>query len=246
MLRIQPLILALSLGLASFMQVAAQQYTYTTSTITSCGPDASGGPGGAGGAAPTLLGPGNLIVGMPPCPACDCNTCVHSNIYTTSFGAFCPHGTTAMAYTITEVYSGMSAVPTLADRPHCPPGFTTAVETCTVCGEQPITATMTYPVGGSPYVPEMAVATQTGSPGKLFRYQPSKQQFTNNHLSASSCCTCRRKQWVYSLHRTNSWGQQLTDNGHVGWPLGCSSVHGSFWPVKTEPSIFGAAFFLPL
>ena len=70
-----------------------------------------------------------------------------------------------MAYTITEVYSGMSAAPTLADRPHCPPGFTTGVETCTVCGDTPITATMTYPAGGSPYVPGMAVATATGGAG---------------------------------------------------------------------------------
>lgn len=34
-------------------------------------------------------------------------------------------------------------------------GFTTAVETCTSCGVEPITATLTFPNGGRPYVPEM-------------------------------------------------------------------------------------------
>lgn len=63
----------------------------------------------------------------------------------------------------------MSALPTFAEPTECPYGFTTSEATCTVCGDKPITQTMTYPAGGVPYDTGLQSAyptlapTQTGS-----------------------------------------------------------------------------------
>ncbi|RYP89238.1 hypothetical protein DL769_000143 [Monosporascus sp. CRB-8-3] len=60
------------------------------------------------------------------------------------------------AYTITETFVGMSSLPNFATPTSIPYGFTTALETCDICGGgvggKPVIATVTYPSGGVPYV----------------------------------------------------------------------------------------------
>lgn len=66
-------------------------------------------------------------------------------VYTTAFQQFCPTGLEYKTYTIT------------CGSPDChgksgeiPPGFTASPSTCYVCGPEPITAIITYPVPTGP------------------------------------------------------------------------------------------------
>ncbi|KAG9251494.1 uncharacterized protein F5Z01DRAFT_639104 [Emericellopsis atlantica] len=133
-----------------------QAVSYTTSTVTECFPNAPGLPTPGLGPAPTGR---ECRMPISRCGACDCSSCAHTTTYTTSFPAFCASGLTDVMYTVTEVRSGMAKPPVITSRPSVPEGFTVAEETCTVCGDEPITRTMTCPVDGAPYVPvETAVA----------------------------------------------------------------------------------------
>src|SRR3569833_86193 len=140
---------------------SAQQLSYSTSLVTESFSSSTSAPAPA--QMVVVTGSGSQVgVTMPACPGCDCATCVHTSTFVTNFAVFCPHGTTNQPYTVTEVYRGMSSYPSMANPTSVPYGFTTALETCTVCGETPITATMTYPSGGVPYVSGMAIPTDTG------------------------------------------------------------------------------------
>jgi hypothetical protein len=100
---------------------------------------------------------------MPPCDVCDCPSCTTTSVFTTALPAFCSEQTpTQQTFKATETYVGMSSLPTFATPTTVPYGFTVALETCTICGTEPLTMTMTFPSGGRPYV--ASVATETDDP----------------------------------------------------------------------------------
>ncbi|KAH8899949.1 hypothetical protein GQ53DRAFT_815990 [Thozetella sp. PMI_491] len=137
---------------------SAQVLKYTTSVVTTCyseGAEPTPPP------PPPLLLPYNFFCLMPLWPGGDCERCAQTSIYTTNFGVFCPTGTSQHPYTVTEVYSGMSSLPTFESSTCVPYGFTTAVHTCTVCGDDHVTATMTYPASSHPYGPGMPTPTDS-------------------------------------------------------------------------------------
>ncbi|KAM0352518.1 hypothetical protein ACHAPU_002186 [Fusarium lateritium] len=133
------------------------QLTYATATITQCFTR-------DGLAAPTIdvtdatyivnkpVVTGGPIVVEVQAPDCDCGcpTCVHTFAYTTKYQAFCSTGLYEQDYIVTETYKGMEAKPTLDHS--IPLGFTCDVQTCTTCGPEPVTATITYPISDRPYV----------------------------------------------------------------------------------------------
>ncbi|KAI3390897.1 hypothetical protein diail_8442 [Diaporthe ilicicola] len=152
-----------SLALASLAAiVGAQDVCYpqvTSGTITECVPNTGvPKPTPFGAACPNPLhsqpngGPITVAVPMPSCQECGCATCVHANVYTTSFATFCPKGITTQVYVVKELYTGMPAAPSISQRPDVPMGFVQGVQTCHSCGPKPITTKLTYPVDGCPFV----------------------------------------------------------------------------------------------
>ncbi|ETS76290.1 hypothetical protein PFICI_11677 [Pestalotiopsis fici W106-1] len=113
--------------------------------------------------APYYTGWGPVDYSMPACE-CGCPTCSHTSVYSTNYPIFCSTGVTDQTYTITETYHGMPTLPTFAEPTECPYGFTTEEVTCTVCGDAPITQTMTYPSGGCPYDTGLQSAYPTLAP----------------------------------------------------------------------------------
>ncbi|EEY20257.1 conserved hypothetical protein [Verticillium alfalfae VaMs.102] len=158
--------LAVLTALLQSLHVVAQSSTYTTSIITTCIT-----------VTPSIATPTKsfhvpdtaVTVFVPDCFQCDCAVCVHTTRLTTTLSAFCPTGIVDRPYVVEHVYSGMSAIPTMTDPTFILAGFTTAVETCTSCGPEPITATLTFPNGGSPYAPEM---TQAAAPSRGIKHGP--------------------------------------------------------------------------
>ncbi|KAF4450272.1 hypothetical protein F53441_6554 [Fusarium austroafricanum] len=145
----------------------AVQLTYRTATITQCFirdtlTRTINGPVG-----PTCVvkkpantgDPITIQVQAPNCEACGCKTCVQTMAYTTKFYAFCSTGLYEQDYVITETYSGLDTKPTM-DSHSLPFGFTCDVQTCTSCGPEPITATITYPVTNRPYMNAVSHPTQ--------------------------------------------------------------------------------------
>lgn len=170
-----------SATLAGLLTVAKAQsvlidgvlFAYQTATITECFP--MGGSGleptpslSIGGNAPIIHRPavtGQPIiveVEAPSCDSCGCDTCAHTEVYTLTCDVFCDAGLCKQAYVVTETYSGMTAKPTLAET-GLPFGFTCDVQTCTSCGPEPITATITYPLTDRLYINK--VPAPTGVPG---------------------------------------------------------------------------------
>jgi hypothetical protein len=96
---------------------------------------------------------------MPECQDCGCTDCAYTNTYTTTLDVFAPTGLAQFPYSVKEIYRGMSTMPADATPTAIPYGFTSGVETCNNCGDEPITATMTYPRGGSPYQESVPTAT---------------------------------------------------------------------------------------
>ncbi|KAL4723165.1 hypothetical protein ACLX1H_009655 [Fusarium chlamydosporum] len=135
---------------------SAQRYTYTTRTMTECfsTTQSSFGP-----AEPTQGQDNYYTVDMPECEDCGCTDCAYTNTYTTTLDVFAPSGIAQFPYSVKEIYRGMSAMPADATPTAVPYGFTTGVETCSICGDEPVTATMTYPRGGSPYREDIPTAT---------------------------------------------------------------------------------------
>ncbi|KAF4469130.1 hypothetical protein FALBO_3967 [Fusarium albosuccineum] len=159
----------LLLGALWSAQAAAQRYTYTTQTITEC---FSSTQSDFGPAAPTQGSGKYWTVEMPECHDCHCPDCTYTHTYTTTLDVFSPHGLVEFPYAIKEIYRGMSAMPADATPTAIPYGFTSGVETCNICGDEPMVATMTYPRGGSPYqasatAPASAVETKFERPSTL-------------------------------------------------------------------------------
>lgn len=88
-----------------------------------------------------------------------------STVYETVYPTFCSTGLQDVTYTVTE------GCPCTADRPagYIPQGFTTTVATCTTCGEQTLTETLTCPIAttapGSPAGSAPAAITGAAAPG---------------------------------------------------------------------------------
>ncbi|KAF4500265.1 hypothetical protein FAGAP_3532 [Fusarium agapanthi] len=121
---------------------------------------------------PAVTGEAIIVEVQAPDCHCGCPTCVHTLEYTTKYPAFCSTGMFEQEYVITETYSGMEAKPTKNehDLPH---GFTCEVQTCTTCGPEPVTATITHPVSGH-YMNEVAPTEMPmAKPGNE---QPGKEQ----------------------------------------------------------------------
>ena len=80
-------------------------------------------------------------------------------VYRTHYTQVCPTGFKDVEYTVTE------DCPCTANRPsnYIPSGFTTEVVTCTVCGDKPVTTTLTVPISTGPYA--SAGASATGGAG---------------------------------------------------------------------------------
>lgn len=150
--------------------VAAKRYTYTTSTVTSCFTSTPTNFVPAA-ATPTQGSDGAYTVNMPECKNCEpCTDCAYTRTYTTSYGVFAPTGVATQAYTIKEVYSGMTTAPDAKATGGVPQGFTTGVQVCTACGDEPVTQTMTYPQGGKPYASGMTnVPTDVAGPTTFAR-----------------------------------------------------------------------------
>ncbi|KAF4982372.1 hypothetical protein FZEAL_1991 [Fusarium zealandicum] len=146
----------LLLGAQWSAQATAQRYTYTTQTMTECfsTTQANFGP-----AAPTQGADKYWTVEMPECQDCHCPDCAYTHTYTTTLDVFYPSGIAKYPYSIKEVYRGMSTMPVDATPTVMPYGFTSAVETCNNCGDEPLEATMTYPRGGSPFQENVPTAT---------------------------------------------------------------------------------------
>ncbi|KAF4341313.1 hypothetical protein FBEOM_4786 [Fusarium beomiforme] len=153
---------------ASLGAAQEAQFETRTATITQCFTRGGLSPP----AAVTVPGPscvvhkpavtGEAITVEVQAPDCDCGcpTCVHTLEFTTRYQAFCSTGLFDQVYVITETYSGMEAKPTVHDQ-SLPFGFTCDVQTCTTCGPEPVTATITYPISDRPYMNEVA---PTGKP----------------------------------------------------------------------------------
>jgi hypothetical protein len=168
-------------------------FAYQTATITEC---FSMGDGleptprlSIGGNAPIIHRPavtGRPIiveVEAPRCNSCGCDACAHTEVYTLTCDAFCDTGLCKQAYVVTETYSGMTAKPTLAPT-DLPFGFTCDVQTCTTCGPEPITATITYPLTDRLYINK--VPAPTGVPGvkKPAAYSPSQEDGSGFHYES--------------------------------------------------------------
>ncbi|KAG6356693.1 hypothetical protein INS49_014567 [Diaporthe citri] len=81
-------------------------------------------------AKPNDDGPIQVYVQAPKCDSCGCDSCAHTNVYTTTYDAFCPTGLSKQEYVVTEVYAGMSAKPSVTAAPKVPFGFAVDVKTC--------------------------------------------------------------------------------------------------------------------
>ncbi|KAI9147445.1 Geranylgeranyl pyrophosphate synthase [Paramyrothecium foliicola] len=157
-MRSQSAALAVLLALAS--DVVAKDaapkdvvYTYTTATITECSSHTKGHKHSAPThhAKPTVkkpVGDGKPVtvqVQAPDCRSCGCDSCQYVHRYTTAYEAFCPTGITKQVYIVEETYSGIASKPSILNT-DIPCGFTKEVKTCTTCGHEPITATITCPI----------------------------------------------------------------------------------------------------
>lgn len=136
---------------------AEQHYIYTTKTMTEC---FSASQTNFGQPQPTQGSDNYYTINMPECKDCDCSTCSYTHTYSTVLDAFNAQGVAAYTYSIKEVYRGMSAMPAELTPTDVPYGFTAHEETCTSCGDEALTAVMTFPRGGSPY---QAKATDAAS-----------------------------------------------------------------------------------
>ncbi|KAM6516563.1 hypothetical protein FALCPG4_014745 [Fusarium falciforme] len=184
----------LAIAKAQSISIDGVLFAYQTATITECFPMGGNGleptPGlSIGGNAPIIHRPavtGQPIiveVDAPRCNSCGCDACAYTEVYTLTCDAFCDTGLCKQAYVVTETYSGMTAKPTLAPT-DLPFGFTCDVQTCTTCGPEPITATITYPLTERLYINK--VPAPTGVPGakKPAAYSPSQEDGSGFHYES--------------------------------------------------------------
>ncbi|KAI0430744.1 hypothetical protein F5Y09DRAFT_220641 [Xylaria sp. FL1042] len=163
--------------------ISAQQLAYTTFAVTECVPDPSsmldsevGGPAAlpivsTAPGTPGVKGyPETITVSytMPRCTSCGCPGCTIVSSFMTTCTAFQTGGvpgTKVQSYAITETYVGLSSLPRFEQPTQMPYGFTAQVHTCDAgtCGPNAITATMTYPAGGGPFVAAPIPANGSGA-----------------------------------------------------------------------------------
>jgi hypothetical protein len=131
------------------------QNAYTTSTIT--------GPGEGTTTEYYSLCPSDTglitvtgTITETYCPGPNCNgqptagpRSGYTTVYTTVWSQFCSTGLAPATYTITEACPCHG----MGQPDYIPQGCTTTVATCETCGEGTITATLTYPIGGSTAAP---------------------------------------------------------------------------------------------
>lgn len=107
--------------------------------------------------------PEAVTYSMPPCAVCDCPNCTTTSVFTTTLPHFNSYGLTERPYIVTETYVGMSSLPYFPKPTPVPYGFTTAVETCTNCGAQPISHTIVTPKAARPCAQDISgVGTRSG------------------------------------------------------------------------------------
>ncbi|KAI9149400.1 hypothetical protein HJFPF1_11452 [Paramyrothecium foliicola] len=134
-----------ALSQALFVAGAKQAAVCPLSTVTSCVDIGPSPP------TPTAGQDGCVTIYMPECTGCGCATCSHTHVFTTTLDVFGGlFGSRPSAYTIKEIYRGMSRAPIYPKQTGIPLGFTVAPAVCSTCGFLPITKTMTYPIGGRP------------------------------------------------------------------------------------------------
>lgn len=168
-----------ALSLSQALLAHADCMSYSTATVTECGPTPTPAP-------PIHHGPDGVVtILMPDCPSCSCD-CAYTKTYTTTFDVFCPTGVAKTTYTINEVYKGMSTAPAFATPTVYPHGFTTTVATCTTCGSAPLVKTLTYPATGKPSAPPSGPA----QPGTQGSPQGSGQSGTTNQGQGCSGAGC--------------------------------------------------------
>ncbi|KAF7553776.1 hypothetical protein G7Z17_g3375 [Cylindrodendrum hubeiense] len=151
-------VLAAFVAIAKVVSADEVILTYQTATITQCYANTGVFPSLILSCpTPVVAMPENtglpicVNVQAPDCHACDCDTCVHTLEYLTAFNEFCTSGLRPRVYAVTETYSGMSETPCVTSG-SIPLGFTREVQTCTTCGPEPITATITHPISDHPYI----------------------------------------------------------------------------------------------
>jgi hypothetical protein len=82
--------------------------------------------------------------------ATDCSNVCGSHpaatTFVTTIPQLCPTGWTDVAFTVTAPLSGHHPLPTDGKNMGLPPGFTTMITECTVCGPQETLVTVTVPI----------------------------------------------------------------------------------------------------
>ncbi|KAF2842779.1 hypothetical protein M501DRAFT_993546 [Patellaria atrata CBS 101060] len=137
----------------------------------------------------------------------------YTTTYVTTYTAVCSTGWTQSEYTVTETYTGETlSWPSLSSR--LPPGFTTTVTVCRVCGKTPITATLTVPC-----------ASRTGGFNFLNKtVSPATPYPTTHNTTVQECpgidCKIYPSSSIYP------------DNPPVDKPGG-ASVHSMGWNILT-------------
>ncbi|KAL6913491.1 hypothetical protein FSST1_011251 [Fusarium sambucinum] len=169
-----------------------------------------------GPAVPTQGQDNYYTVEMPECQDCDCTDCVYTNTYTTTLDVFAPTGIAQLPYSVKEVYRGMSAMPADATPTAIPYGFTSGVETCNNCGDEPITATMTYPRGGSPYQESVPTATPTAD-------SSFESPSTLRTKVADGPKTARLENTILEHKAIEYQGQAASSSNFAGFSLGSDS-----------------------
>ncbi|KAM5383480.1 hypothetical protein ACJZ2D_002173 [Fusarium nematophilum] len=112
----------------------------------------------------TVTGAATVVHVQAPSCDCGCSTCVHTVDYTTTYEALCHTGLCERVYVVAETYRGMPVKPVVTST-DIPLGFTREVQTCTVCGPKPITATFTCPDTAYKYVDGVLNPTVAPSDG---------------------------------------------------------------------------------
>ncbi|MCJ1303733.1 hypothetical protein MMC08_006543 [Hypocenomyce scalaris] len=118
----------------------------------------------------------------------------YTTTYTTVYSEFCPTGLQPKTYTVTATYS---ATPTPPNPTFVPPGFTATVTVCTVCGETPLTATLTVPCSARVNVPPRVGAIKATGPSAGGTATPRVSPEPTDIME--SCSTCDESGAVKTL-----------------------------------------------
>jgi len=152
---------------------------------------------------------------MPRYAVCDCLTCTTISVFTTMLPGFGSNGPRKCPYIIIETYVGMSVLPYFPAPTAIPYGFTTAVETCTDCGAQPITATIVFPKTCRPWGQDLSESTgplATDHPGALPLLLPGAATASSNAGPVETTLIASKEDGPKTIHA----GGQDSGAGHGG------------------------------